>query len=233
MTTVVATDADDEANGRVTYRLQRHNDVIPFHLDLQSGKLTVSGKLTLGPSDREFKQYSFDVVATDHGTKPESITQRLNVIVNKSLSLLPSDIKYPSAQNVASRDKSRGSSVIVAVTVSVGSVLLITVILVAMLLRRRRRRHTCNKYSAAVTSSSGTCSNTSPTCLTTSSSSSGPTVLHSSSTIPRSFTSRGQRHSDDVIGQPGQAQGKGEESTMSPPGVDFLFTDCRPLQVYF
>lgn len=228
VTTILATDNDD-VNERVTYRWQklRHNDVIPFHLDPDSGQVTVSGKLWLELADREYKQYTPEVVAEDLGTpRSSSHPQRLHIIVNRSLPLSPNDVGHHlSAQNVSSRDRPRGSSVIVAVTVSIGSVLLIVAILFVVLLRRRRRRRTCSKYTPAVTSSAS-CSNASPTSLKTPSSAA---ELHCV-TIPRSYAGRGQRRrSDDVICPSGQ--GQGDESKTATPGVDFLFNDCRPLQV--
>jgi hypothetical protein len=79
--------------------------------------------------------------------------------------------------------------------------------------------------------STATCSNMSPTCMTTSSSS-GLSFQHSA-TIPRLYVSKGHRHSDDVINQLSQGQGqiKADDTAVATPGVDFLFTDCRPLQV--
>ena len=73
--TVHAEDGDFFENGRVTYEIVSADQSIPFLIDSITGAMTISGTL-----DREtIQSYRFEVMATDHGTKP--LESRVNVTV--------------------------------------------------------------------------------------------------------------------------------------------------------
>uniref|UniRef100_A0A8C2K0P0 Protocadherin-16 n=1 Tax=Cyprinus carpio TaxID=7962 RepID=A0A8C2K0P0_CYPCA len=74
---VIARDADQGENGRVSYRIQSGNTAGRFGLSLNSGSLSI-----LKPLDREEQEsYNLTIVAEDHGIPQHSTTQVLSVQV--------------------------------------------------------------------------------------------------------------------------------------------------------
>uniref|UniRef100_A0A8C1DTL6 Protocadherin-16 n=1 Tax=Cyprinus carpio carpio TaxID=630221 RepID=A0A8C1DTL6_CYPCA len=74
---VIARDADQGENGRVSYRIQSGNTAGRFGLSLNSGSLSI-----LKPLDREEQEsYNLTIVAEDHGIPQHSTTQVLSIQV--------------------------------------------------------------------------------------------------------------------------------------------------------
>uniref|UniRef100_A0A673K804 Protocadherin-16 n=1 Tax=Sinocyclocheilus rhinocerous TaxID=307959 RepID=A0A673K804_9TELE len=74
---VMARDADQGENGRVSYRIQSGNTAGRFGLSLNSGSLSI-----LKPLDREEQEsYNLTIVAEDHGIPQHSTTQVLSIQV--------------------------------------------------------------------------------------------------------------------------------------------------------
>ncbi|KAG7471220.1 hypothetical protein MATL_G00122070 [Megalops atlanticus] len=74
---VMARDADQGENGRVSYRIQAGNSGGKFSLNPNTGSLSI-----LKPIDREEQElYNLTIVAEDHGMPPHSTSQLLSVHV--------------------------------------------------------------------------------------------------------------------------------------------------------
>ncbi|XP_026137609.1 protocadherin-16-like [Carassius auratus] len=74
---IMAVDADQGENGRVTYRIQSGNTGGTFSLNPDTGSLSI-----LRPIDREEQDlYNLTIVAEDHGLQPHSSSQLLSIQV--------------------------------------------------------------------------------------------------------------------------------------------------------
>ncbi|KAL5112838.1 Protocadherin alpha-10 [Taenia crassiceps] len=72
---ILAQDYDSGANGRIRYSIFQHQRDYPFHIDPETGLLTVAGQIDRERNDK----YRIVVEATDYGTPPRTST--LSVLI--------------------------------------------------------------------------------------------------------------------------------------------------------
>lgn len=68
--TILAQDYDSGANGRIRYSISQHQRDYPFHIDSETGLMTVAGQIDRERNDK----YEIVVEATDYGTPPRTST---------------------------------------------------------------------------------------------------------------------------------------------------------------
>ena len=120
VSTVVAADRDIGINSRLTYLITKGNEDGYFAVDTETGIISVNSEDLLMINEKIFK---LNLMIKDNGSPQKTVDAVMNIVVNKSLTDLPSSSK----QNLT-----------IVITVVVISAILTVILIIAIVIIKRR-----------------------------------------------------------------------------------------------
>lgn len=147
VTRVIATDADDGENARLSYSIAHGNDLGLFRMDWRSGELRTARRVSAGKRDpAQMRVYELLIEVRDHGQPPLSCTARVDVV------LVDEDVDPEGAGarggargrargSVRSNENSQEMTLVLLVALgSISSVFLLAMIALAVRCRRKDKK---------------------------------------------------------------------------------------------
>jgi hypothetical protein len=134
ITRLRAHDFDVGQNGKITFDVTKETKTELFDLDMELGTVLVNGDLT----DRDGKQFLLEFVAKDEGIPPKMAFARLNIVVNRSVSIPPGPHKISGIPPPL--------LTVILVVIFSGVLIIVLIIAIIVVCRRGRDKQT-HKYN--------------------------------------------------------------------------------------